>query len=115
MKRLFVELYLGEDVSVLVAELLRSHGFDALTAREADQLGKSDEEQLAYAVSQSRAVLNHNRTDFEGLAQQYFATERMHYGIILATRRSPYEIMRRLLIIINNLIADEIQNQLLYI
>jgi len=63
VKRLFVELYLDEDVSVLVAELLRSHGFDALTSREADQLGKSDDEQLAYAVSQSRAVLSHNRTE----------------------------------------------------
>ena len=43
MNRLFVELYLDEYVSVLVAELLRSHGFDTLTAREAGQLGKSDE------------------------------------------------------------------------
>lgn len=73
MRRLFVELYLDEDVSVLVAELLRSHGFDVLTAREAGQLGKSDEEQLAYALSQSRALVSHNRSDFEALAQQYFA------------------------------------------
>jgi predicted nuclease of predicted toxin-antitoxin system len=115
MKRLFVELYLDEDVSVLVAELLRSHGFDVLTALEAGQLGKSDEEQLAYAVSQSRALVSHNRSDFEALAQQYFAAERTHYGIILAVRRSPYEVMRRLLVIINNLTAYEMQNQLLYI
>jgi predicted nuclease of predicted toxin-antitoxin system len=115
MKRLFVELYLDEDVSVLVAELLRSHGFDVLPAREAGQLGKSDEEQLAYALSQSRALVSHNRSDFEALAQQYFEAERTHYGIILAVRRSPYEVMRRLLVIINNLTADEIQDQLLYI
>jgi hypothetical protein len=115
MKRLFVELYLDEDVSVLVAQLLRSHGFDVLAALEAGHLGKSDEEQLAYAVSQSRALVSHNRSDFEALAQQYFAAERTHYGIILAVRRSPYEIMRRLLVIINNLTADEIQDQLLYI
>ncbi len=115
MRKLFVELYLDEDVSVLVAELLRSHGFDVRTALEASNLGKIDEEQLAYAVSQSRALVSHNRTDFEALAQQYFAEERTHYGIILAVRRSPYEIMRRLLVIVNSLTADEIQDQLLYI
>ena len=42
MKRLFIELYLDEDVGVLVADLMRSHGFDAVTAREAGQLGKGD-------------------------------------------------------------------------
>ena len=42
MKGVFVELYLDEDVSVLVAELLRSHGFNVLTA-EAGQIGQSDE------------------------------------------------------------------------
>jgi hypothetical protein len=38
MNRLFVDLYLDEDVDVLVAELLRSYGFDATTARGANQL-----------------------------------------------------------------------------
>ncbi len=35
MNRLFAELYLDEDVSVLIAELLRVRGFTAQTTQEA--------------------------------------------------------------------------------
>ena len=40
--RIFSNLYLDEDVSVLIAELIRPHGFDVLTTREAHNLGQSD-------------------------------------------------------------------------
>jgi hypothetical protein len=45
---------------------------------------------LAYAVSQHKTLLTHNRTHFEALAQQYLETGQRHYGIIIAVRRSPY-------------------------
>ena len=102
-------------MSVLVAELLRARGFVAVTALDAGQLQKSDAEQLAYAVGQSKALLTHNRADFEALAEQYYESGRSHYGIILAVRRSPHEIVRRLLIILNHVTADEMQNQMIYI
>lgn len=35
---LFIRLYLDEDVNVLVADLLKARGFDAITARDANQL-----------------------------------------------------------------------------
>ncbi|MDY6804812.1 MAG: DUF5615 family PIN-like protein [Cyanobacteriota bacterium] len=89
MKRLFIELYLDEDADILIAELLRSYGYVAITARDAGQLQKSDEEQLQYAVSQGKALLTHNRVDFEQLARQYFISGENHYGIIFAVRRSP--------------------------
>ena len=47
MSRLFVELYLDEDVDVLVADLLRARSFQATTTQEARQTGKSDAEQFA--------------------------------------------------------------------
>lgn len=89
MSGLFVELYIDEDVDVLVAELLRAYGFVAITARDAGQLQKSHAEQVAYAVSQGKALLPHNRADFEALAQAYCASGQAHYGIILAVRRPP--------------------------
>ncbi|MEA5625066.1 DUF5615 family PIN-like protein [Nostoc sp. UHCC 0251] len=52
MSSVFIRLYLDEDVHVLVADLLKARGFDAITARDAGKLQISDEEQLAYAVSQ---------------------------------------------------------------
>ncbi len=106
---------MDEDVSVLMAELLRIRGFDAVTARDAGQLEKSDEEQLAQAVSQSRTLLTHNRADFEALALHYFREGQPHHGIIIAVQHPEYEIVERLLVILNNVTADEIQNQLVYI
>ena len=50
--RLFISLYIDEDVDVLVAELLRARRFDALTTRDAGRLGQSDADQLAFSVSE---------------------------------------------------------------
>jgi hypothetical protein len=52
MSRLFIELYLDEDVDVLVADLVRARGFEATTTQEAGRKGTGDDEQLAYAASQ---------------------------------------------------------------
>lgn len=76
MSRLFAELYLDEDVSALVAELLRARGFDVLTTHEAGRKGTHDKEQLVYAASQQRALLTHNRDDFARLAEEFFADAR---------------------------------------
>ena len=115
MSSLFIRLYLDEDVNVLVADLLNARGFDALTVRDAGQLQASDEEQLAYAVNQQRTLVTHNRTDFEELIQAYFDNGQKHYGVILAVRRLPQEIAQRLLVILNQVTADEMENQVRYI
>lgn len=115
MSRLFIELYLDEDVSVLVAGLLRARGFAVQTTREAGRASATDEEQLSYAASTGRALLTHNRDDFARLAQDYFAAGRVHHGIIVAVRRPPQEITRRLLIILNQTTADEMRGQLIYV
>lgn len=107
MSRLFIELYLDEDVDVLVADLVRARSFQATTTQDAGQTGRDDAEQLAYAVSQQKTILTHNRADFETLVRQYFATGQTHYGIIIAVRHSPYKIVRRLLAILNQVTADE--------
>ncbi len=87
--------YLDEDVDVLVASLLRSRGFEATTAHQAGQLGKTDAEQLEYAVSQRATILTHNRTDFEVLAREYFEQEKLHYGIIVVTLNYPNTLSRK--------------------
>lgn len=112
---LFIRLYLDEDVNVLVADLLKARGFDAITARDANQLHASDADQFAYAVSQNRTLVTHNRIDFEALVQTYFEQSQPHCGVIFAVRRSPQEIAQRLLVILNQVAADEMQNQVRYI
>lgn len=115
MSSLFIRLYFDEDVNVLVSDLLRARGFDAITTRDAGQLQATDAEQLAYAVSQARTLVTHNRTDFEQLVQNYFDLGQMHYGVIFAVRRSSQEIAQRLLAILNLVTSEEMQNQVRYI
>jgi hypothetical protein len=113
--RLFIELYLDEDVNVLVAKLLQGRGFSATTTRAEGQLQNSDAEQLAFAVSEQKTFLTHNRADYDALAEKYLEEGKTHYGIILAVRHPPYELVRRLMRILNNLTADEMENQIRYI
>jgi hypothetical protein len=115
VRRLFIELYLDEDVSVLVAGLVRTRGYIATITQEAGMAGQNDSAQLAYAVARGEAILTHNRKDYETLAEEYFAAGQTHYGIIIAARRNPYELARRLLAILNSVTADEMENQLCYI
>ena len=115
MSTLFIELYLDEDVDVLIADLIRARGFAVTTTVEAGQRHNDDDAQLAYAVTHDKTFLTHNRADFEARAQAYFTAGQRHPGIIIAVRRSPYEIAQRLLIILNAVTADEIRNQIRYI
>lgn len=115
MNRLFISLYLDEDVSTLIGTLVRRRGFTVVTARDAGQLSKSDAQQLAYATERQLAILTHNRDDFDELARQCIAAGKTHSGIIVAVRRPPHEIARRLLRLLDRLTADEMDNQLLYI
>ncbi len=114
MKPLFIRLYLDEDVNVLLSDLLRGRGFFVTTTQEAGQIGKTDEDQLAFATTRGRAILTHNR-DFEVLARNYFEAGRTHAGIIIAVRRHPMELLRRVLTLLNHVTADEIENQIRYI
>jgi tRNA G26 N,N-dimethylase Trm1 len=115
VNHLFIEFYLDEDVSTLVAELVRARGFAVTTTHEAGQGGKSDEEQLNYAASRRTTLVTHNRADFELLARQYFNSGLKHYGIVIAVQRPVHEISRRLLVILDQVTADEIEDQIRYV
>ena len=115
MSRLFIECYLDEDVSALVADLIKARGFGIITTQQAGRRGKSDAEQLDYAVGRRATLVTHNRADFEFLAREYFNSGRKHHGIVIAVRRPAHEITRRLLVILNHVTADEIEDQVRYV
>jgi hypothetical protein len=107
-------LYTDEDMSALVATLLRSRGLDITTVPEQSTLGKTDREQLEFAISMGRCILTHNRVDFERLHLQYIEENRQHSGIIVVPQKNAYEIAQRIGILVSALTANEIVNQLLY-
>jgi predicted nuclease of predicted toxin-antitoxin system len=111
---IFAALYTDEDMSALVAVLLRSRGLDITTVPEQATLGRTDSEQLKFATSFGRCLLTHNRVDFERLHLLYREENRQHSGIIVVPLRNAYEVAQRIGILVNALTADEIRNQLLY-
>lgn len=116
MSRLFVDLYLDEDVDPLIARLVRKRRFRAVTAGEAHLLRATDDRQLAYAAEHEMAILTHNRNHFLALARRYIEQERTHWGIIIAARRrSSHEVARRLLELLDDVTADEMCDQVRYI
>lgn len=113
---LFIRLYLDEDVSVFVGQLLRPHGFEVLTARDAHQLGRSDAAQLSFATEQQLTLLTHNRCDFERLHEASLREQRPHAGILVANRRaSDFELAKRIMTALNTFTPENIANQLFYL
>ncbi len=106
-----IALYLDEDVHPTLAAILRERGFDVLTASEAGMLGKSDPEQLEFAVRQGRAVLTHNIRDYVQLARQYAEQNRTHAGIIVSDQLPLRVLLRRTLKLLAALSAEEMTNR----
>ena len=115
MSSVFISLYLDEDLNVLVSDLLTSRCLYAMRARDPRKLHATDADQFTYAVRQARTLVTLNRTDFDELLQSHYASGQMHYGVTFAVRRSRQEIAQRLLVILKQVKADEMQNQVRYI
>ena len=114
MTRLFAEVYLDEDVSVVVAHMLGARGFSVLTTRDAGRLGATDVEQLEYASRHGMTLVTHNRVDFEELHKRYLAEGRENWGVIVLGRQRPAILIASLLRLLNRFTADEFRNQLFY-
>ncbi len=115
MSKLFIEIYLDENVHILIAKIVQSHGFKALTTQDVGRKGASDSEQLEFASKEGYAILTHDRVDFEELAAEYFAMGKNHCGIVILADNSPQEIARRMISVLNDFTADEMINQIIYI
>ena len=100
MTRPVARLYLDQDVDVLWRCSYVRGDMTFETTRDAQLLGEPDDAQLRHAVSSGRAIVTHNRVDFEHLAAEWFERGEEHLGIIIAGRREVHELTRRLLALV---------------
>jgi predicted nuclease of predicted toxin-antitoxin system len=63
-----VKLYLDENLSPRIAELLRARGLDVTSAHETGNTQLADSAQLRYATHQERAIVTCDVADFVALA-----------------------------------------------
>ncbi len=109
-RALFVRLYLDRHIHTRLAEDLVERGFDCLTTQDAGLDTASDEEQLAFAASQSRSILTFNICDFAPLHEQWTASGRPHGGIIVSRQLGSRQyglLLARILRFLDHFTADE--------
>jgi hypothetical protein len=82
-----VKLYLDEDLSPRIAELLRARGLDVTSAHETGNTQLADSAQLRYATGQERAIVTCDVADFVALAGEMIAANVDYAGIGLVSSR----------------------------
>lgn len=78
-----VQIYTDERVPVAVAAGLQRRHVAAISARDAGNLGLTDEEQFAYATLHHMVIFTHD-TDFLRLASIRAESGEDHWGIVYA-------------------------------
>ena len=115
-ERSIPKLYFDEDVDARLAAALARGGFDVLTTVAAGLLEASDEEQLAYAARQKRALITHNIKHFPDLHADWILGDREHWGIIVLIGYSAIGVwLRRMEALTNRCSADELRNSLFFL
>ncbi|MBM4293447.1 MAG: hypothetical protein FJ126_00885 [Deltaproteobacteria bacterium] len=107
-----IRLFLDEDVHAALAHALRRRGYDVIHAQELELKGRSDQEQLALAVSQERCLFSFNVRDFVLLHNRWVRTQRDHWGIVVAKQVSFRETMQRLLRFLQHSDKEDMRNSL---
>lgn len=108
-----ISLYFDEDaMDGDLVQALRLRGIDVLTAQDAGLINTPDEEHLAFAATNERALYTFNVGDYMALHSAYLVEGKEHAGIILAQqqRYSVGEQMRRLLRLVSMKSADSLRN-----
>ena len=111
-----IRIYTDESVNVAVVEGLKRRGVDAISAREAGNLGLTDEEQLIFAGKESVTIFTHD-TDFLQIAARWLNEGRSHQGIIYCHQKSYSigECVRKLRMLTAVLSSDEMINHIDYL
>jgi predicted nuclease of predicted toxin-antitoxin system len=81
-----VKLYLDENLSPRLAEILRARGLEVVGAYEVGNAELDDRAQLASATREDRAIVTCDIPDFTVLAADALAANTQHAGILISSR-----------------------------
>ncbi len=118
LEGLFVRLYFDRHIMTRLAVDLRGRGYDVLTTEAAGKDTAADEEQLAFATAENRAILTFNIRDFAPLHQAWQAAGRSHGGIIVSQQLGSRQygvLLQRMLRLLNHFTAEEMISNLVHL
>lgn len=107
-----IELFLDEDVHSGLAHALRKRGYDVIHAQELDRKGRSDSDQLLFAIQQERCLFTFNVKDFAILHNQLTKSRQEHWGIIVSKQLPFRETISRLLRLLQRNAKETMKNHL---
>ena len=110
-----IKLFLDEDIHLGVGMSLRKRGYDVVHVNEINRKGKSDVEQLEYAIETERCFFSFNIKDFVILHSEYVQKKKKHFGIIVSKQLPIGLTINKLLQILQLHNKDMIKNQLRFL
>lgn len=111
-----LRIYTDESAPTAIASGLRQRGIDSWSARDAANLGLSDEEQLAYAGRERAVIFTHDH-DFLRIAHEWTEQARAHWGIVYVheDKLSIGDCVHRVFDYARILDPDDFRNELLFL
>jgi uncharacterized protein with PIN domain len=82
-----LKLLVDEMYPSFIARELRTRGHDVVSVHESPGSGTSDEQVLAHARSDGRAVVTENVRDYRPLAEALLAVGDSHGGLVFTTEK----------------------------
>jgi len=110
-----LRLLLDEDVHHSLAAALRKRGYDAEHVAEKARLGRSDDDQLAFAVREDSCLMTFNVGHFVQLHNCWLEAGREHSGIIVSKQLPIGESLRRLLRLLQSEDTASMKGQLRFL
>ncbi len=105
-----LKLYVDADITPKLARILRERGYDVLSAHEADNAEVSDDEQMAFAAVEGRALLTCNAGDFTAIFEDYWYADRLHSGVIVSEQLELGEMIRRVAKLLDTIDTNHMRN-----
>jgi predicted nuclease of predicted toxin-antitoxin system len=104
-----IQFHLDENVHGAVAEGLRRRGIDVTTSKEANLIGASDKEQLAFAFETERVLVTH---DDDLLRLHAMGAESMGIAFCHVEKYSVGQLVLRLANLWRTKTSDEMRGQI---
>lgn len=109
------KLYLDEDITDLLARVLRSAGYDVVSAHEFGMRARSDQDQFLHAASEGRAIVTFNVAHFAAIARWAFENGIEHSGIVVSNQLGIAELIQRTKALLETASEEELRNSFIWL